>query len=89
MLCLVKFSAWGEALCSLTHRFSMSNFSHSKSFTLCCIPCDFRPWKFPQTMLALFIGLFEYVKRFRNLKFTIRKTRNIQESLLNRECERK
>ena len=32
-------------------------------------PGDFRSWESPQTLLALFIGSFQHVERFRNLKF--------------------
>ena len=30
------------------------------------LPGDFRSWESPQTLRALFIGLFEHVERFRN-----------------------
>ena len=39
-----------------------------------------------QTLPALSVGPFEYVKRLRNLKFSIRKITNIQSSVL-RSCE--
>ena len=35
-------------------------------------PGDFRSWKSPQTLPALFIGPFEYVERFRNLIFAVK-----------------
>ena len=34
-------------------------------------PGDFRSWESPQTLRALFIGPFEHVERFRNLKFAV------------------
>ena len=37
----------------------------------------------PEYLLALLIGSFEYVKRFGNLKFTIKRTKNIQSSGLS------
>ena len=35
--------------------------------------CDFRCWEYPQTLPALFIGPFEHVERFRNLKFAVKR----------------
>ena len=35
-----------------------------------------------QTLLALFIGPFEHVERFRNLKFTVERITNIQSTVL-------
>ena len=34
-------------------------------------PGDFRSWESPQTLPALFIGPFEDVEQFRNLKFAV------------------
>ena len=45
------------------------------------VPGDFRSWESPQTLPALFIGLFEYVERFRNLKFAVIRITNIQSSV--------
>ena len=44
---------------------------------------DFRVWESLQTVPDPFIGSFEYVKRFQNLKFTIRRTRAIQSKILS------
>ena len=41
------------------------------------IPGDFRSWE------SLFVGLFEHVERFRNLKFAVKKTTNIQSTVLS------
>ena len=35
------------------------------------LPGDFRSWESPQTLPAHFIGCFEHVERFRNLKFAV------------------
>ena len=43
----------------------------------------FRVSGIPQTMPVLLIGSFEYVKRFRNLKFTVKGTTDIQNSVLS------
>ena len=52
----------------------------SKSFIQ---PGDFRSWKSPQTLPALFIGHFEHVERFRNLKFAVKGITNIQSTVLS------
>ena len=46
-------------------------------------PGDFRSWESPQTLPALFIGPFEHVEWFRNLKFAVKKITNIQSTVLN------
>ena len=40
-------------------------------------PGDFRSWESPQILPAFFIGLFEHVERFRNLKFAVKRITNI------------
>ena len=47
------------------------------------LPGDFRSWESPQTLLALFIGPFEHVERFRNLKFAVKRITNIQSTVLS------
>ena len=47
------------------------------------VPDDFRYWESPQTLPALFIGPFEHVKRFRNLKFAVKRITNIQSTVLS------
>ena len=49
-------------------------------------PGDLSSWESPPTLLALPIRLFEYLKRLRNLKFSVRKITNIQGSVL-RSCK--
>ena len=44
---------------------------------------DFKSWESPETSPALFIGPFEYVTRFQNLKFIVRRTKNFQSSVLS------
>ena len=46
-------------------------------------PGDFRSWESPQTLPALFIGPFEHVERFRNLKFAVKRITNIQSTVLS------
>ena len=46
-------------------------------------PGDFRSWGSPQTLPALFIGPFEHVERFRNLKFAVKRITNIQSTVLS------
>ena len=46
-------------------------------------PGDFRSWESPQTLPALFIGPFEHVERFRNLKFVVKRITNIQSTVLS------
>ena len=46
-------------------------------------PGDFRSWESPQTLPALFIGSFEHVERFRNLKFAVKGITNIQSTVLS------
>ena len=40
-------------------------------------------WESPQTLRALFIGPFEHVERFRNLKFAVIRITDIQSTVLN------
>ena len=47
------------------------------------MPGDFRSWKSPQTLPALFICSFEHVERFRNLKFAVKMITNIQSTVLS------
>ena len=44
---------------------------------------DFRSWESPQTLPALFIGPFEHVEQFRNLKFAVTKITDIQSTVLS------
>ena len=46
-------------------------------------PGDFRSWESPQTLPALFIGPFEHVERFRNLKFAVIRITDIQSTVLS------
>ena len=46
-------------------------------------PGDFRSWESPQTLPALFIGPFEDVERFRNLKFAVIRITDIQSTVLS------
>ena len=46
-------------------------------------PGDFRSWESPQTLPALFIGSFEHVERFRNLKFAVKSITNIQSTVIS------
>ena len=46
-------------------------------------PGDFRSWESPQTLPALFIGPFEHVERFRNLKFTVIRITELQSAVLS------
>ena len=41
-------------------------------------PGDFRSWDSPQNLPALFIGAFEHVEPFRNLKFAVIRITDIQ-----------
>ena len=50
------------------------------------LPGDLSPGNPHQTLPALSIGSFEYVKQLRNLKFSVRKITNIQGSVLS-SCE--
>ena len=47
------------------------------------LPGDFRSWESPQTLLTLFIGPFQHVERFRNLKFAVKRITNIQSTVLS------
>ena len=47
------------------------------------LPGDFKSSESPQTLPALFIGLFENVERFRNLKFAVKRIENIQSTVLS------
>ena len=46
-------------------------------------PGDFRSWESPQTLPALFIGPFEHVERFRNLKCLVKRITHIQSTVLS------
>ena len=46
-------------------------------------PGDFRSWESPQTLPALFIGSFEHVERFGNLKFAGIRIKDIQSTVLS------
>ena len=46
------------------------------------VPSNFRSWESPQTLPAIFIGPFEHVERFRNLKFAVKRITNIQSTVL-------
>ena len=46
-------------------------------------PGDFRSWESPQTLPTLFIGPFEDVERFRNLKFAVIRITDIQSTVLS------
>ena len=57
--------------------------SGALSFFNCLQPGDFRSWESPQTLPALFIGPFEHVERFRNLKFAVIRITDIQSTVLS------
>ena len=57
--------------------------THGRIFSLWFLPGDFRCWESPQTLLALFIGSFEHVERFRNLKFAVIRITDIQSTVLS------
>ena len=44
---------------------------------------DFRSWESPQTLPAHFIGNYEHVKRFPNLKFAVIRITDIQSTVLS------
>ena len=46
-------------------------------------PGDFRSWESPQTLSALYIGPFERVVQFRNLKFVVKRIANIHSTVLS------
>ena len=46
-------------------------------------PGDLGSWESPQTLPALFIGSFEHVERFRNLKFAVKRITDIQSTVLS------
>ena len=46
-------------------------------------PGDSRSWESPQTLPALFIGPFEHVEQFRNLKSAVKRITNIQSTVLS------
>ena len=50
---------------------------------LCKLPGDFRSWESPQTLPALFIGPFEHIEPFQNVKFAAKKITNIQSTVLS------
>ena len=45
------------------------------------VPGDFRSSESPQTLPALFIGPFQHVERFRNLKFAVIRITDIQSTV--------
>ena len=47
------------------------------------LPGDFRSWESSQTLPALFIGPFEHVERFRNLKYAVKRITDIQSTVLS------
>ena len=47
------------------------------------IQVNFRSWESPQTLLPRFIGPFEHVERFRNLKFAVIRITDIQSAVLS------
>ena len=62
--------------------------SFMQDFTVHCkrlksYPGHFRSWESPQTLPALFIGPFEHVERFRNLKFAPKRITDIQSTVLS------
>ena len=64
----------------------LQNFSRRfdlKKPLLVVLPGDFRSWESPQTLRALFIGLFEHVERFRNLKFAVIRITDIHSTVLS------
>ena len=64
---------------------------HKKVFVAICMYLyltltllgNFRSWESPQTLPALFIGPFEHVERFRNLKFAVKRVTNIHSIVLS------
>ena len=62
---------------------SISLQSLESSIKGCGLPGDFRSWESPQTLPALFIGPFEHVERFRNLKFAVKRITDIQSTVLS------
>ena len=52
-------------------------------YTNSLLPGDFGSWESPQTLPALFIGPFEHVERFRNLKFAVIRITGIQSTVLS------
>ena len=54
-------------------------------FLSACLYCigDFRAWESPLTLPALFIGPFEHVERFRNLKFVVKIITYFQSAVLS------
>ena len=46
-------------------------------------PGDFRSWESPQTLRAPFIGPFEHVERFRNLKVAVIRITDIHSTVLS------
>ena len=58
---------------------SFTSLSNLSAFT----PDDFRSWESLQTLPALFIGSFEHVERFRNLRFAVKGITNIQSAVLS------
>ena len=58
-------------------------FNENHRFFKCTCPGDFRSWESPQTLRALFIGLFEHVERFRNLKFAVIRIKDIHSTVLS------
>ena len=64
-------------------RLDCRNHSRSHFLSLWFLPGDFRYWESPQTLPALFIGSFEHVEQFRNLKFAVIRITDIQSTLLS------
>ena len=70
--CLVKFSRDNPSLPVLLWLYQTP-----------CLTGDFRSWESPETLPALFIGPFEHVERFRNLKFVEGDTRTCNPWITN------
>ena len=58
-------------------------FRHQVDLFFIAYPGDFRSWESPQTLPALFIGTFEHVEWFRNLKFAVKRITDIQSTVLS------
>ena len=63
----------------------VSGLNHLVSFNFCdkkksfySDPGDFRSWKSPQTLPALFIGPFEHIERFRNLNLLLKRSQTFR-----------
>ena len=64
-------------------KFSQYSFRGIVYFRIFYHPGDFRSWESPQTLPALFIGHFNHVERFRNLKFAVIRITKIQSTVLS------